>query len=118
MLSDNVLFEGGAGESVRRKLLHDCDVHTLLRLPTGLFYDHRYSALTGRQDSARRQILSLGMQRDAGTVNQNKGLLPGWLPNRGASAEHCHSSHTPINYECCESSKYAVGLRINSPSRK
>ena len=35
---DNVLFEGGAGETVRRKLLHDCDVHTLLRLPTGLFY--------------------------------------------------------------------------------
>ena len=35
---DNVLFEGGAGEIVRRKLLHECDVHTLLRLPTGVFY--------------------------------------------------------------------------------
>jgi type I restriction enzyme M protein len=35
---DNVLFEGGAGEVVRRKLLHECDVHTLLRLPTGIFY--------------------------------------------------------------------------------
>jgi type I restriction enzyme M protein len=35
---DNVLFEGGAGETVRRKLLEQCDVHTLLRLPTGLFY--------------------------------------------------------------------------------
>ena len=35
---DNVLFEGGAGETIRRKLLHECDVHTLLRLPTGLFY--------------------------------------------------------------------------------
>jgi hypothetical protein len=34
----NVLFEGGAGETVRRKLLHECDVHTLLRLPTGVFY--------------------------------------------------------------------------------
>jgi type I restriction enzyme M protein len=33
-----VLFEGGAGETVRRKLLHECDVHTLLRLPTGIFY--------------------------------------------------------------------------------
>ncbi len=30
--------EGGAGEIVRRKLLHECDVHTLLRLPTGIFY--------------------------------------------------------------------------------
>ena len=38
VVPDNVLFEGGAGETVRRKLLHDCDVHTLLRLPTGLFY--------------------------------------------------------------------------------
>jgi type I restriction enzyme M protein len=35
---DNVLFEGGAGETVRRKILHECDVHTLLRLPTGIFY--------------------------------------------------------------------------------
>ncbi len=38
VVPDNVLFEGGAGETVRRKLLHECDVHTLLRLPTGLFY--------------------------------------------------------------------------------
>ncbi len=37
-MPDNVLFEGGAGETVRRKLLHDYDVHTLLRLPTGIFY--------------------------------------------------------------------------------
>ena len=33
-----MLFEGGAGETVRRRLLHECDVHTLLRLPTGIFY--------------------------------------------------------------------------------
>ena len=38
VLPDNVLFEGGAGETIRKKLLHECDVHTLLRLPTGLFY--------------------------------------------------------------------------------
>ena len=38
MVPDNVLFEGGAGETIRRKLMHECDVHTLLRLPTGLFY--------------------------------------------------------------------------------
>lgn len=38
VVPDNVLFEGGAGETVRRKLLHECDMHTLLRLPTGLFY--------------------------------------------------------------------------------
>jgi len=38
VVPDNVLFEGGAGETVRRKLLHECDVHTLLRFPTGVFY--------------------------------------------------------------------------------
>jgi len=38
VVPDNVLFEGGAGETVRRNLLAQCDVHTLLRLPTGIFY--------------------------------------------------------------------------------
>lgn len=38
VLPDNVLFEGGAGEKIRRRLLETCDVHTLLRLPTGIFY--------------------------------------------------------------------------------
>ena len=38
VVPDNVLFEGGAGETIRKKLLHECDVHTLLRLPTGVFY--------------------------------------------------------------------------------
>jgi type I restriction enzyme M protein len=38
VLPDNVLFEGGAGETIRKNLLHECDVHTLLRLPTGIFY--------------------------------------------------------------------------------
>ncbi len=38
VLPDNVLFEGGAGEIVRREILKQCDVHTLLRLPTGIFY--------------------------------------------------------------------------------
>ncbi len=38
VVPDNVLFEGGAGEKIRRKLLHECEVHTLLRLPTGIFY--------------------------------------------------------------------------------
>ena len=38
VVPDNVLFEGGAGETIRRKLLHECNIHTLLRLPTGLFY--------------------------------------------------------------------------------
>ncbi len=38
VVPDNVLFEGGAGEKVRRNLLQECRVHTLLRLPTGIWY--------------------------------------------------------------------------------
>jgi len=38
ILPDNVLFEGGAGETIRRELLKQADVHTPLRLPTGIFY--------------------------------------------------------------------------------
>jgi type I restriction enzyme M protein len=38
VLPDNVLFEGGAGETIRRRLLKNFDFHTLLRLPTGIFY--------------------------------------------------------------------------------
>ena len=38
VLPDNVLFEGGAGEIIRRELLKQADVHMLLRLPTGIFY--------------------------------------------------------------------------------
>jgi type I restriction enzyme M protein len=38
VLPDNVLFEGGAGETIRKKLMQTCNLHTILRLPTGLFY--------------------------------------------------------------------------------
>ncbi|MFV1885251.1 MAG: type I restriction-modification system subunit M [Balneola sp.] len=38
VIPDNVLFEGGAGETVRKELLKTTDLHTLLRLPTGIFY--------------------------------------------------------------------------------
>ncbi len=38
VLPDNVLFEGGAGETVRKQMLHSTELHTILRLPTGIFY--------------------------------------------------------------------------------
>ena len=38
VVPDNVLFEGGAGETIRKKLLDTTDLHTILRLPTGVFY--------------------------------------------------------------------------------
>ena len=44
VVPDNVLFEGGAGEIVRKKLLETTDLHTILRLPTGIFYAHGVKA--------------------------------------------------------------------------
>jgi len=38
VVPDNVLFEGGAGETVRKKLMETTELHTILRLPTGVFY--------------------------------------------------------------------------------
>lgn len=52
VLPDNVLFEGGAGEKIRRKLLETCDVHTILRLPTGIFYAQGVKANVVFFDSA------------------------------------------------------------------
>jgi len=44
VVPDNVLFEGGAGETVRLKLMESVDLHTILRLPTGIFYAHGVKA--------------------------------------------------------------------------
>ncbi|QYH39452.1 N-6 DNA methylase [Algoriphagus sp. NBT04N3] len=38
VLPDNVLFEDGDGQKIRRDLMDKCDLHTILRLPTGIFY--------------------------------------------------------------------------------
>ena len=38
VVPDNVLFEGGAGETIRKKLLDTTDLHTILHLLTGVFY--------------------------------------------------------------------------------
>lgn len=44
VIPDNVLFEGGAGETIRKRLLETTDLHTILRLPTGIFYAHGVKA--------------------------------------------------------------------------
>ena len=40
VLPDNVLFEAGVGTEIRRELMDKCNLHTILRLPTGIFYAH------------------------------------------------------------------------------
>jgi len=44
VMPDNVLFEGGAGEALRKRLLEEFDFHTLVRLPTGIFYNQGVKA--------------------------------------------------------------------------
>ena len=62
VVPDNVLFEGGAGEKVRNNLLQKCRVHTLLRLPTGIWYSARcQSQVSFRQEGRPRQ----GVDRQA-----------------------------------------------------
>lgn len=63
VLPDNVLFEGGASERVRRKLLQCCEVHTLLRLPTGIFYAQGVKAnvLFFENRPKRKQIHTHGL---------------------------------------------------------
>jgi type I restriction enzyme M protein len=64
VVPDNVLFEGGAGETVRRELLKQADVHTLLRLPTGIFYAQgvrrTFCSSTGNQQAKSRGPKSFG----------------------------------------------------------
>src|SRR5664280_364014 len=55
VVPDNVLFEGGAGETVRRKLLENTDLHTILRLPTGIFYANGVKANVLFLTTSRRQ---------------------------------------------------------------
>jgi type I restriction enzyme M protein len=63
VLPDNVLFEGGAGETIRRRLLDECDVHTMLRLPTGIFYAQGVKAnvLFFERNAASTEAATKGM---------------------------------------------------------
>ncbi len=62
VVPDNVLFEGGAGETVRKKLLETTDVHTILRLPTGILY----------ANGVKANVSSLTINRVAKTHGQKR----------------------------------------------
>ena len=84
-----MLFEGGAGETVRRRLLEQCDVHTLLRLPTGIFYAGGVKAnvlFFDRKPGSETNGLALSLHAVFLWVvahDGSEGLSPdGWLPDR------------------------------------
>ena len=75
VVPDNVLFEGGAGETVRKKLLETTDLHTILRLPTGIFYANGVKAnviFLRRQTRCER---SLGQKRFGITITGRTSII-------------------------------------------
>nr|WP_198384389.1 N-6 DNA methylase [Roseomonas sp. KE2513] len=94
VLPDNVLFEDGAGRRIRKHLLDTCDVHTLLRLPTGIFYaaDVKTSVLIfvrPRQgESATNQVwvydLRTNMPRFRKGRQLNSEVFAGFLKSFGS----------------------------------
>ena len=65
VVPDNILFEGGAGETIRKKLLETTDLHIILRLPTSIFYKPGVKAYVlffdKRLASAHRQAKKVGL---------------------------------------------------------
>lgn len=62
VLPDNVLFEGGAGEAIRKKLMEETNLHTILRLPTGIFYAQGVKANVLFFDKPRENVKSAGKE--------------------------------------------------------
>ena len=85
VVPDNVLFEGGAGERIRRKLLHECDVHTLLRLPTGISYAQGVKANVLFFD---RKPASAERKRPVRSCFLSRSMVSGYTA-------------TPTHYETC-----------------
>lgn len=93
VIPDNVLFEGGAGETVRRRLLAEYDVHTLLRLPTGIFY-------AGGVESERSFLRpQTGAPRQA-MDRQAMGVRPAYR-----LALHPQTTADAARTSCCPSSR-------------
>ena len=71
VMPDNVLFEAGAGEKIRKRLLERFDLHTMLRLPTGIFYSQGVKAnvLFFDKQAAARQASALRPRRSGSTIS-------------------------------------------------
>ncbi|WP_316795459.1 class I SAM-dependent DNA methyltransferase [Pedobacter agri] len=84
VLPDNVLFEGGVGETIRKKLLDEVDLHTILRLPTGIFYAQGVNA----------NVLFFDMKKK-GTKPSTKDI---WFYDYRTNVHHTPKKN-PLTYE-------------------
>jgi len=82
VLPDNVLFEGGAGEIIRKKILEETNLHTILRLPKGIFYAH----------GVKSNVLFFEKSKD------NKGTQNVWFYDYRTNIHHT-PKNDPITFE-------------------
>ncbi|PWB21481.1 class I SAM-dependent DNA methyltransferase [Flavobacterium sp. HTF] len=88
VLPDNVLFEGGAGEAIRKKLLEETNLHTILRLPTGIFY----------ANGVKVNVLFLEKKKKRSTPNTKEI----WFYDYRTNVHHTLKKH-PLQFEHLES---------------
>jgi type I restriction enzyme M protein len=114
VVPDNVLFEGDAGETVRRELLKQVDVHTLLRLPTGIFYAQGVKAnvlLFDRKPANEKPWTEKLWIYDLRT-NQHFTLKEKTL-KRSDLDEFVHCFHPENRHERAESERFKVSVRAS-----
>ena len=81
VLPDNTLFEGGVGEIIRKALLEKVNLHTILRLPTGIFYAH----------GVKSNVLFFDMEKHS----QDRGTKEVWFYDYRTNIHH-----TPKKIHC------------------
>lgn len=90
VLPDNVLFADGDGEKIRCDLMDKCNLHTILRLPTGIFYAQ--GVKTNVLFFTREQIAEKGNSLDLGLIRDDSVLDYNDLPDPAESAEEAVSN--------------------------
>lgn len=100
VLPDNVLFEGGAGEALRKRLLRDFNFHTLLRLPTGIFYKQGVKAnvlffdkVAGGEHVATKDLWVYDLRTNSRFTLRERPLKRDDLNDFVASYEPAHRRH-------------------------
>jgi len=103
VVPDNVLFEGGAGETVRKSLLQTTDLHTILRLPTGVFY----------KQGVKANVIFF----DNKPASKDPWTQAVWIYDFRTNI-HFTSRKTLCSTKTCKTSLPATGPTIGSSGRK
>jgi len=98
VLPDNVLFEAGVGTDVRRDLMNKCNLHTILRLPTGIFYAQgvKTNVLFFTKGSAAKASAKNKQQEENCTKNVWVYDLRSNMPNFGKRTPFGEQHLTPF----------------------